>query len=190
MAAVAIFLVASASALLMPARPAPRATVSMLADSRSFWDKMMYGSQGKPKPEPPAAEKGPPSLKALFSQLDTNNDGELSVEELKRAFAIIRVPATDLDAIFEALCGDGGECRTKVTYDDFDARLPSSTREVFEAKLTEDGVLPSLYLPPENWIDTKTAAELRWEQKVKMQAQRSGNAMRQNDILNNELGKL
>ena len=62
-------------------------------------------------------------------------------------------------------------------------------RTLIEAKLNEDGVMRSLYVPPEKWNDTRTLAELQWEQKVMLDAQQSGNALRQNEILSKELGK-
>ena len=70
------------------------------------------------------------------------------------------------------------------------ARLPASVRARIEAKLTDDGVLGSLYVPPEQWRETQSAAALRWEQRVQLEAQRSGNQLRQNEILGNELGKM
>ena len=36
---------------------------------------------------------------------------------------------------------------------------------------------------------TLNQAELAWEQKVRMQALKSGNQLRQNDLLQNEMGK-
>ena len=83
------------------------------------------------------------------------------------------------------------DCDTSavVAYKDFEERVPPATRSAIEARLTEDGVLPSLYVSPEQWVDTKTAKELQWQQLVQMQAQRGGNQLRQNDILSNELGK-
>lgn len=67
--------------------------------------------------------------------------------------------------------------------------MPDTTRQRIEARITADGTLPSLYLPPEDWSEEASAAELQWEQMVKMQAQRSGSGVRQNDILRTELGK-
>ena len=67
--------------------------------------------------------------------------------------------------------------------------LPDERVRKIEAKLNEEGVMRSLYVPPEKWSETRSAEELRWERKVQLQAQREGNALRQNDILSNELGK-
>jgi hypothetical protein len=72
--------------------------------------------------------------------------------------------------------------------DDFEARLPPSARKALESKLTEEGVLPSLYVPPERWSETRSADELRWEQKVQAEARRGGNQLRQNELLQQELG--
>ena len=47
----------------------------------------------------------------------------------------------------------------------------------------------SNYVPPEQWSESNTEAELRWEAKVQREAQRNGNSVRQNEILRDELGK-
>ena len=68
-------------------------------------------------------------------------------------------------------------------------RLPPGARATIEARLNEDGVMESLYVPPEKWEDTKSAEELRKDQWIEFEARRSGNALRQNEILGKELGK-
>ena len=100
---------------------------------------------------------------------------------------LIGLQKIDFDAAFDALDIDGNGM---VTFEEFNAALPSSTRAAIVARINEDGVLPSLYLPPEQWSETRSQEELQWEQKVQFQALRSGNKLRQNDILQNELGKL
>ena len=86
--------------------------------------------------------------------------------------------------------GYGRGWQVEVTYNDFEARLPAATRKAIEAILTEEGKLPTLYVPPEGWKDTKTAEEIKWQEKVRMQAQKNGNQLRQNEILNREIGGL
>ena len=102
---------------------------------------------------------------------------------------IIGVAPDEYEEILAAICGEGCEPDATITFADFEERLPAGPRAEIEARLTVDGVLPSLYAPPERWTETRSAAEPRWEQMVKMQAQRSGNQLRQNDILGNELNK-
>ena len=171
------------------------AAIVMMSEEPSFWDKIMYGKAGKPAPPaPPTSLPEQPTLKAVFDQLDTNEDGMLSTDELHRAFVIIGVAPSEYDLILEALgcdaAADGCEPGSTVTYDAFESRLPADTRAAIESRLTDDGTLPSLYVPPEAWTDKRSQAELLWEQKVQMQAQRGGNKSRQNEILQNELGKL
>ena len=81
--------------------------------------------------------------------------------------------------------GDG-----RISFAEFDSRLPASTRQAIEARLNKEGMLNSLYIPPEQWTEDRTRQELNWERKVQMQAQREGNQLRQNDILGDELGKM
>lgn len=47
----------------------------------------------------------------------------------------------------------------------------------------------SRYVPPEEWVDNRTDAELRRDQQMQFDALREGNAMRQNGILGREIGK-
>ena len=189
------FVVVSTASLHLPAvRPLPKALRAQVAPKMGFWDKIMYGEAGKPPPPaPPAAPAPPPTLQAVFDQLDVNNDGVLSSEELHRAFVIIGVAPSEYDEILDALgCdaeSDGCEPGSTITYDAFEQRLPTATRVAIEKRLGEDGKLPSLYVPPEAWTDTRTQAERMWEQKVQFQAQRGGNKVRQNEILADELGK-
>ncbi len=46
----------------------------------------------------------------------------------------------------------------------------------------------SRYVPPELWDDNTTAAELKWERRVQFDAQRGGNGVRQNEILQKAIG--
>ena len=160
-----------------------------MRDEPSLWDKILYGQGGKPAPPAaPSAPAPPPTLEALFAQLDTNKNGLLSVDEISRALLILGLDDDEYDAVMTALCGDA-ECPSEVTYAQFDERMPETTRATIQARLTADGVLPSLYLPPEKWTDTKTAAYMRWQARVQGDARRNGNQLRQNEILGRELGK-
>ena len=107
-----------------------------------------------------------------------------------QALVVIDLPPSEHDAIFDSLSGDDDDALSQIPYESFEQRLPAGARAALEARLTDDGVLPSLYIPPELWEETETAAELRWEQMVQLQAQRNGNQFRQNSILQDELGKL
>ena len=163
-----------------------RRTGNMVANEPSFFDKILFGTRGRPENKTPEPD-GPISLAAFFAQLDADGNGSLDRVELKRALMLVGLRKVDFDASFEALDADGDGL---VTFEEFDAALPDSTRTAIEQRINEDGVLDSLYLPPEQWSEERSKAEIQWEQMVQMQAQRSGNALRQNDILNNELGKM
>lgn len=161
------------------------ASAAMLADGGpSFWDKLKYGQSGKPAPPAPPPPPAP-TLAALFAQLDTNNDGVLQRQELRQALRVVGLPEADFDPILDAVCGEA-EC--PLTFEAFDARLPEEARARLISRLTEEGVLPSLYTPPETWIDTKTDEAIRWQNKVQGDARRYGNQLKQNDILNDQLG--
>lgn len=215
----------------------PRSAAVAMADKPPWWDALLYGQRGRPSPptSPP-----PPisSLRALFSQLDTNDDGVLQRDELLRvrcasqgipcldltchtvscraqALVLLDIPQTDHEIVFDALCSSDESCFTDINYDEFEERLPADTRAALEAKLTAEGVLPSLYVPPEQvqakcasldlahldlrdarpshfaaqWTETRSADELRWEQQVQLEARRGGNQLKQNDILQNEIGR-
>lgn len=47
----------------------------------------------------------------------------------------------------------------------------------------------SRYVPPEEWIDTETDKQIAWEKRVRFEAMRGGNGIRQNEILGREIGK-
>ena len=53
----------------------------------------------------------------------------------------------------------------------------------------EPPVPKSRYVPPELWDDNVTEAALAWERQVQFDAKRGGNALRQNEILRDEIGK-
>ena len=147
---------------------------------------------GPAKP-PPAAPTPPPTLEALFAQIDVDGDGVLSAVELEKALIVVGFAPTERVALLTALGCVEGECPIgQVTYEEFEEGLPKEARATIEARLTAEGVLPSLYLPPEAYTrgDAKEKAALKWEQKVQMQAIKEGNQLRQNDILANELGKM
>ena len=156
----------------------------MAADERSWWDKLMTGEKGgRPPPPPPPAPPPPPTLADLFAQLDRDDDGVLSVEECKRGLILLGLREIE----FKELDKDGNGV---ISLDEWETMLPEPARErILERLAREGGKLQSLYVPPEEWVDTESAKKLQWEQKVQMQARREGNGMRQNDILRDELGK-
>ena len=93
---------------------------------------------------PPLPPPPPPGLRAVFDQWDINANGKLELSELKRALLAVGL---DPEAIAEALVAlgtDGG-----ITYDELEARLPPGPRASIEARLNQDGVMESLYVPPE-----------------------------------------
>ena len=56
------------------------------------------------------------------------------------------------------------------------------------AEPTEEPV--SRYVPPEEWAENnKLDKELQWYQRVQWEAQRNGNQVRQNEILQREIGR-
>jgi len=128
----------------------------------------------------------PIGLQPFFAQLDTDGNGGLDRKELERALKLVGIRNVDFDAIFKTLDADGDGL---ITFQEFQDALPASTRQAIEDRTNAEGVMESLYLPPEDWTDTQTAAELQWEQMVQYQAKRFGNGLKQNDILSNELGK-
>jgi hypothetical protein len=150
---------------------------------RSWWDLLLTGQKGASSPQsekPPVTT--PLGLSALFAQLDRNGDGCLTLTELRHALLVIGKKG-DVENYFPTL--DGCD---RVSFEEFDKMVPE-LREAFGARMTPEGVLPSLYAPPEEWVETRTTEELNWERKVQRQAQQSGNQLRQNDILRKELGK-
>ena len=157
-----------------------------MAEEPSWWDKLLYGEKGRAAGPPPAPSH--PPFSRLFAQLDTDGDGSLSEPELRRALQSLGIDPRAATAAFEAMDADGD---ARLSYEELVQGCAAGVEgcDVIERALGEDGVLDSLYVPPEEWDETGSAEEVRWEQKVRFQAQRSGNAVRQNDILNNELGK-
>lgn len=172
-------------------RRAPRIVCSASDSAPSFFDKLRYGRRGRPARAAPTASDGdsdgPVSLQAFFAQLDADQNGVLDRVELKRALVLCGIKDVDFDATFQRLDSDqqGG-----LTFAQFDAGLDEPTKATILSRLNEKGVLDSLYVPPEQWTEERSKAELKWEQMVQMQAQRSGNRVRQNDILQNEFGKM
>ena len=73
------------------------------------------------------------------------------------------------------LDADGDE---RISFEEFDANLNPEQRTLIEAKLNEDGVMRSLYVPPEKWNDTRTLAEPNGSRRS-CWMQQSGNALRQ-----------
>ena len=147
---------------------------------RSSWDVLRYGHHGARQPTAR-------SLAALFSQLDRDENGSLSVTELKHGLKLVGFHVEDYDKIFSKLDADSDG---RLTLSELEMGLPAELRTAIDAQLNKDGKLDSLYLPPEEWQESASLEELRWEQKVQMQAQKNGNGLKQNDILNSELGKM
>ena len=174
---------ASCSALSSASRSKP----ILAADKEpSWWDKLLYGRQGTP-PAPPTPPPPTPKISSkLFAQWDRDQNGELEPVELKRALLAVGLESEELDEVLAALGADDG---SSITYEALEERLPPGARATIEARLNEDGVMESLYVPPEKWEDTKSAEELRKDQWIEFEARRSGNALRQNEILGKELGK-
>jgi len=147
----------------------------------NFWENLLYGSQGK---STAPTERAPiDSLKPLFTQWDTDESGTLEVNELRRGFLAAGLRSGDLDSAFAPFDGNA-----HISFEEFETGLSDATRSSLSKQLTDAGILKSLYVPPELWKDDRTAAELLWEQRVQHQAQRYGNQLRQNDILNDQLG--
>ena len=126
---------------LSPAIVRARCYHPVLTEKVSWWDKLVYGQQGPPGPPPP-----PAGLRAVFDQWDTNDNGILEVSELKRALLAVGI---EPEAVLEALIVLGAEDEDGVTYEDLEARLPPGPRASIEARLNKDGVMESLYVPPE-----------------------------------------
>ena len=154
----------------------------------SFFDRLRYGSQGPPAPKAADddATAPPVGLQPFFDQLDADKNGGLDRAELKRALMLVGIRNVDFDESFKQLDVDGDGL---VTFEEFETALPDSIRFAIDERLNDEGRLDSLYLPPEQWREEQSQKEIEWEQRVQMQARRSGNALRQNDILRNELGK-
>ena len=143
----AIFLSCSAWRLsprvaLSPAACIARCYHPVLTEERTWWDKLMYGQQGKPVP--PLPPPPPPDLRAVFDQWDTNGNGTLKLAELRRALLAVGI---EPEAVTDALLVLGAE--EGVTYSDLEARLPTEARASILARLNEDGLMESLYVPPE-----------------------------------------
>ena len=176
---------APAGALLLGCPLARRAAAPpRMAAWDELWDGLLHGSKGKPAPRARATVK---DLRGVFEQWDVDGSGELELEELERAFRAVGLGGVDFAACFAALDADGSG---GVTYAEFEDGLPPSLRATIESRLNEEGVMESLYVPPEQWSEDETAKEVAWERKVQWQAQREGNALKQNDILQDQLGQL
>merc|ERR1719352_1222166 len=167
------------------ASPLPRARCGnpfLLAEEPSWWDKLVYGRQGPPLPPPPPLQ--PLGLWAVFDQWDTNKNGKLEMSELNRALLAVGLDPEDITGVLEVLGANAG-----VTYEELDARLSPELRASIEARLNKDGVMESLYVPPEKWVDETSAEAFQRDQRIQFDALRNGNKGRQNDIIGKELGK-
>jgi hypothetical protein len=144
----------------------------------------------------------------MRAQWDVDDSGALDFSEIQRGFLAAGIEPSDWAAAFDALDGNGDN---RITFEEFEANLGADERRLspalpstlqtgshrhyriphrkIEARLNEEGTMRSMYVPPEKWVETRSAEEMRWEAKVRQEAQRDGNRLRQNDILSNELGK-
>uniref|UniRef100_A0A7S3FLN0 EF-hand domain-containing protein n=1 Tax=Haptolina ericina TaxID=156174 RepID=A0A7S3FLN0_9EUKA len=122
----------------------------------------------------------------MRAQWDVDDSGALDFSEIQRGFLAAGIEPSDWAAAFDALDGNGDN---RITFEEFEANLGADERRKIEARLNEEGTMRSMYVPPEKWVETRSAEEMRWEAKVRQEAQRDGNRLRQNDILSNELGK-
>ena len=80
----------------------------------SFWDKMLYGQQGKPAAAPkPCASDGCTirDLRPVFDQWDRDQNGSLDLKELQRGFLVAGIEPSDWDSAFRKLDADGDEVR-------------------------------------------------------------------------------
>ena len=118
----------------------------MLAEQPSWWDKILYGQAGPPVPPPPPAPPVGDHLRAVFDQWDVNNNGKLELSEFRRAMLAVGLDSDAISAAIEAL---GADDDGVVTYELLEARLPPGPRAAVVARLNQDGVMDSLYVPPE-----------------------------------------
>ena len=141
----AFHLTASGLARSPPMRPS-RSCLPVLAEQRSWWDKILYGQAGPPVPPPPPAPPVGDNLRAVFDQWDVNNNGKLELSEFRRAMLAVGLDSDAISAAIEAL---GADDDGVVTYELLEARLPPGPRASVVARLNQDGVMDSLYVPPE-----------------------------------------
>lgn len=123
-----------------------RSCLPVLAEQRSWWDKILYGQAGPPVPPPPPAPPVGDNLRAVFDQWDVNNNGKLELSEFRRAMLAVGLDSDAISAALEAL---GADDDGAVTYELLEARLPPGPRASVVARLNQDGVMDSLYVPPE-----------------------------------------
>eukprot|EP00746_Dinoflagellata_sp_MGD_P079064 gnl/MRDRNA2_/MRDRNA2_315882_c0_seq1.p1 gnl/MRDRNA2_/MRDRNA2_315882_c0~~gnl/MRDRNA2_/MRDRNA2_315882_c0_seq1.p1 ORF type:complete len:225 (+),score=43.49 gnl/MRDRNA2_/MRDRNA2_315882_c0_seq1:128-802(+) len=154
---------------------------------RTWWDYLLHGKAGKPTPPPPVKERR--DLRLVFNQWDRNNNGVLESKELANALKAVGLRGDAISEVFDALGVDRTDHNCRLTFEEFDTNLPPGVRSAIEEKLNDEGVMDSLYVPPELWEDDRTASEVQWDLRMQYEAQRSGNALRQNDILSDELRK-
>ena len=129
---------------LSPMRRA-RSCHPVLAEQPSWWDKILYGQAGPPVEPPPPPPPVGDNLRAVFDQWDVNNNGKLELSELRRALLAVGLESDAIAGAIEALGADDGG----VTYEQLEARLPPGPRASVVARLNQDGVMESLYVPPE-----------------------------------------
>jgi hypothetical protein len=118
----------------------------VLAEQPSWWDKILYGQAGPPVPPPPPPPPVGDNLRAVFDQWDVNSNGKLELSELRRALLAVGLESDAISEAIEALGADDGG---GVTYEQLETRLPPGPRASVVARLNQDGVMVSLYVPPE-----------------------------------------
>ena len=85
----------------------------------------------------------------MFDQWDVNNNGKLELSELRRALLAVGLESEAISEALEALGVASSVTSDTVTYDQLETRLPPGPRALVVARLNQDGVMESLYVPPE-----------------------------------------
>ena len=126
-----------------------RACVPVLAEQPSWWNKILYGQSGPPGPPSPPTPPVGENLRAVFDQWDVNNNGKLELSELRRALLAVGLESEAISEALEALGVASSTTSDSITYDQLETLLPPGPRALVVARLNQDGVMESLYVPPE-----------------------------------------
>jgi len=92
----------------------------------------------------------PISMATVFTQLDTDNDGTLTMKELKYGLAAFGIKKVDIAECFAGFDSDGDG---KITYAEFEANLHPHTRKLIEKQLNEEGRMVSRLVMDEVRVD-------------------------------------